>query len=104
MPAHVAVERGLAEFRSGRPVIITGAGECMLALPVDGMDDGRLAAFRRLCGKTRPYLVITARRADTLGLVVDGPVGLAINEREGADAILSLVTDAQRSEEHTSEL
>src|SRR5262245_54757026 len=61
--AHVAVERGLAEFRSGRPVIITGLGERLLALPVDGMDDGRLGAFRRLCRQGRPYLVVTARRA-----------------------------------------
>ena len=31
---HVAVERGLAEFRCGRPVLITGTGETALALPV----------------------------------------------------------------------
>jgi GTP cyclohydrolase II len=93
MPAHVAVERALPS--SGPPPGDHHRGERLLALPVDGMDDGRLAACRRLCGKARPYLVITARRADTLGLVVDGPVGLAIGEREGADAILSLVTDVQ---------
>src|ERR1700756_2201395 len=45
-PKQVAVERGLAEFRSGRPVIVTSAGERVVALPVDGMSDQRLAAFR----------------------------------------------------------
>jgi GTP cyclohydrolase II len=95
MPAHVAVERGLAEFRSGRPVIITGAGERMVALPVDGMNDERLVAFRRLCARARPYLVVSERRAETLGLAAAGPVGLAIGERESAAAILSFVADAR---------
>src|SRR5262245_51645111 len=38
-PKQVAVERGLAEFRSGRPVIIAAGGEAVAALPVDGMTD-----------------------------------------------------------------
>ena len=33
---HVAAERGLAEFRSGRPVIITSETERVAVLPVDG--------------------------------------------------------------------
>ena len=41
------------------------------------------------------HLVITARRAATLGLDVAGPVGLALGERETAASILSLVADAQ---------
>ena len=51
---HVAVERALAEFRSGRPVVITGAGGTALALPVDGQElavkDG--VAVKIVDGKT----------------------------------------------------
>jgi GTP cyclohydrolase II len=94
-PEHVAVERSLAEFRSVRPVIITGAGECVAALPVDGMTDERLASFRRLCGSAKPYLLITARRAEVLGLDVRGPVGLAIADGDDAAAIESLAADVE---------
>ena len=66
-PEQISVERGLAEFRCGRPVIITD-GDAIVALPIDGMDDDRLASFRRLAGAARPYLVVTARRAQALGV------------------------------------
>jgi GTP cyclohydrolase II len=95
---HVAVERGLAEFRSGRPVLITGAGKTVLALPVDGMTDERLVSFRQLCRAAAPHLVITARRAQALGLVAGdqgGPVGLTIAKDDSAAAILALVADAR---------
>ena len=45
----VGVGRGLAEFRAGRPVVITGSGETLLCLPVEGLDIDRLAAFRAIC-------------------------------------------------------
>ena len=94
-PEHVAVERGLAEFRSVRPVIIAGAGDSVAALPVDGMTDEQLAAFRRLCAPAKPYLLITARRAAVLGLDASGPVGLAIADRDDAAAIESLAADVE---------
>lgn len=94
-PDHVAVERGLAEFRSGRPVLITRAGEAVLALPVDGMTDERLASYRQLCGPATPHLVITARRARALGLVAGGPVGLEISKDDRAAAIVALAADAR---------
>ena len=37
--ARVAVERALAEFRSGRPVLISSTREVITAMPVDGMTD-----------------------------------------------------------------
>src|SRR5437588_9596467 len=92
-PKHVAVERVLAEFRSGRPVIVTSAGERVVALPVDGMSGQRLAAFRLLCAPARPYLLITARRARALGLDAAGPTGLAVGELHSAAALLSLAAD-----------
>jgi GTP cyclohydrolase II len=91
---HVAVERGIAEFRSGRPVIIESAGETAVAQPVDGMDDERLAAFRRLCMPQRPRLVITARRAHALGLTAGGATGIAIGHEDNAGQIFSIVADA----------
>ena len=35
---HISVSRGVAEFNSRRPVLITAENERVLALPVDGLD------------------------------------------------------------------
>src|SRR5262249_39765750 len=87
--------RGLAEFRSGRPVIVTSTDERAVALPVDGMTDERLASFRTLCAPGRPHLLVTARRARALGLDAAGPTGLAIGDLHNAAAIFSLAAEAQ---------
>lgn len=91
-PGRIAVERGLAEFRCARPVIITGP-DTIIALPVDGMNDERLAAFRRLTGCERPHLVITARRAQAFGLDASGPVGLVIGNEAEARTILAFAAE-----------
>ena len=62
-PAQVAVERALSEFRSGRPVLMTSASDAITALPVDGMTQAMLVAFRFLSLPVRPFLLVTARRA-----------------------------------------
>ena len=67
-PSQVAVERGLAEFRSGRPVVLTKAGETFhAALPIDGMGEERFKFKRFLltCRRARCglHLVITKQRA-----------------------------------------
>ena len=90
---HIAVERGLAEFRSGRPVVIDSSAGSIAALPVDGMTDQRMAAFRGL--RNRLHVVVTASRARALGLEAAGPVGLALSENANAAATLSLVADAR---------
>jgi hypothetical protein len=61
--AQIAVERALSEFRSGRPVLITSGSDAIAALPVDGMTEAMLVAFRRLSRPVRPFLLVTARRA-----------------------------------------
>jgi GTP cyclohydrolase II len=94
-PDQVAAERGLAEFRSGRPVVVTEASASMLAVPVDGLNDEKLIAFKNICAPIRPYLLVTARRAGVLGIEALGPVGLALAREDGAAAIRSLATDAQ---------
>jgi GTP cyclohydrolase II len=93
-PEHVAVERGIAEFRSGRPVVIASAGVAALALPIDGMTDTRLAAFRHLCAPVEPHLVITERRAQALGVPSTDAIGLEVSG-DNAAAIVALAADAR---------
>jgi GTP cyclohydrolase II len=99
-PEHVTAQRGLAEFRSGRPVIMTGADGTIVGMPVDGLNAERLAFFRQLCAPARPHLVITAARARVLGIAAVGPVGLAIDDGDGAAPILSLVAEARVERNH----
>jgi GTP cyclohydrolase II len=89
-PGQVAVERALGEFRSGRPVIVTCYRDAVAALPVDGMTDAGLAAFRRLSAPVRPFLLVTERRALAIGLEASAPVGLAVEELDDAAAIFAL--------------
>src|SRR3954451_15507924 len=98
-PDRVLVKRGLAEFRSARPVIFSSPGaKFLLALPVDGLDAARLHAFEHLCAPVRPQLVVTARRARALGLESAGPVALKLVDDTSAEAIYSLVADADPDE------
>lgn len=89
----IGVNRGIAEFHARRPVLITGAGDCLLALPVEGLDPQRLAEFVAICAPAVPRLVITARRAIALGLDTATPV--AVTADLDVDTILALVTDAK---------
>ncbi len=91
---HTGVSRGLGEFHGRRPVLITGAGEAVLALPVEGLDEQRLAEFLTLCGPVVPRLIITRRRALALGLDASTPMALALAADDDANTILALVTDA----------
>ena len=91
----VAVERGVYEFRSERPVIMTSKNEVAAVLPVDGMTEERLAAFRTLCAPAQPKLVISSRRAKALGIDAAGPVGVAIGDLHTAAAIFALASDTQ---------
>jgi GTP cyclohydrolase II len=98
---HIGADRGFAEFRSGRPVLITGGVESLLALPVEGLTTDRIAAFKKLSAPALPRLAVTARRARALGLDAVGPVTLTLARNADADAILSLVAD--RMNDHTAE-
>ena len=98
-PERVLVKRGLAEFRSNRPVIFSAQdGKFHIALPVDRLDAARMRAFEHLCAPAKPRLVVTARRARALGIEALGPTALALPEIGGAEAILSLVEDANSGE------
>jgi GTP cyclohydrolase II len=91
----VAVQRGIAEFHAGRPVIVEAAGDRILALPVDGLTDATWSAFKALCTPAVPRLVITKRRARVLGLDVGGPVFLGVAAEDTCERIWSLAAGLQ---------
>lgn len=91
----IAAERGLAELRAGRPVIVQSASESVVAIGVDGLSDPSLVAFRHLCSPERPYLLVTGRRARALGIDAEGPVGLAMGDLPDAAAIFALAADRE---------
>ena len=90
-PGQVEVERGLAEFRGGRPVRITTPGQSIVALPVDGIDARRLGAFAAFTAPALSRLVITSRRARTLGLDVSEPVAIALSGSGDIESLEALV-------------
>jgi GTP cyclohydrolase II len=92
--AQVGVGRGLAEFRAGRPVVISSSGEILLCLPVEGLDKSRLAAFRALCAPIVPRLVLTGLRARSLGIESSEPVAIEMMADVDASEILTLSADA----------
>jgi GTP cyclohydrolase II len=89
----IGASRGVAEFQAGRPILITGHGQTLLALPVEGLDAQRLADFNTLCAPVLPRMVITARRARALGLDAATPVALRLTEPFDAAGALSLAAD-----------
>jgi GTP cyclohydrolase II len=99
----VGVGRGLAEFRAGRPVLIAGSGETLITLPVEGLDTHRLAAFAALCAPIAPRLVITAKRARSLGLDANAPVALELAPDTDATTILALVAEAKADNDFVPE-
>jgi GTP cyclohydrolase II len=91
----IGVNRGLAEFHAGRPVLIAGGDVPILALPVEGLTAQRLAEFVTFCAPAEPRLVITQRRASAVGLDVPGPVALQLGASNNVNEILSLVADTK---------
>ena len=91
---HTSVSRGVAEFLSRRPVLITAPNERLLALPVEGLDSRRLTEFKALCAPSVPYLVITSRRAHALGIDAKSPMAMRLSADDNTDSILAFVTDA----------
>jgi GTP cyclohydrolase II len=91
----VGVQRGLAEFRMGRPLIFATDGEQVLALPVDGADGERVAAFQALYPARPPRLAITARRAKALGIDTAEPVLVELTGADDASSIFALASSTQ---------
>jgi GTP cyclohydrolase II len=91
---HIGVSRGVAEFNSRRPVLVTAQNERLLALPVEGLDDARLAEFTALCAPSEPYLVITSRRAVALGINTRISMAVRLSAADDAESILAFVGDS----------
>src|SRR6516162_2472858 len=89
----VAVHRGLAEFRGGRPVLFL-AREPFVAMPIDGCDQRLLQAFRQTFNTAPLQLAITARRAAALGIKTKGPLTLHLKEEAKVSEILSLAASS----------
>jgi GTP cyclohydrolase II len=86
----IAVQRGIAEFQAGRPVLIEAHGERLAAFPVDGLTQGACDAFRELCAPAEVGLVVTARRAGVIGFDAPGPVLIPLSALDTRDAIWSI--------------
>jgi GTP cyclohydrolase II len=93
-PQHIEVERALGEFRGGRPVLLVHEMGSVLALPVDGLDDDRLAVFVSLTAPQRPQLAISARRARAMGIDASGPVTIPLSDPHSAKSVYALAADA----------
>ena len=91
----VGASRALAEFRSGRPVIIAGSHETLLCLPVEGLDEDRLTAFRALAAPMNPRLVLTDTRARSLGIDATEPVAIELSDDVDTQTVLALVAESK---------
>ena len=74
-------------------MIIAGSNETLLCLPVEGLDEDRLAAFRALAAPMAPRLVLTSRRARSLGIEASEPVAIALSDDVDAQTVLALVAE-----------
>lgn len=90
MAGDIAVQRSIAEFQAGRPVMVAAAGEMIVALPVDGLSEATWGTFKAFCRPAVPYLIVTSRRAKVLGLEAAGPVLIPVEPDDTRDAILAL--------------
>ena len=98
-PALIDVTRGLAEFRAGRPIEVT-ARTSVLALPVEALTSERLSAFQGFCAPV-PRLVVTCRRAMSIGIVTPTPVALQLAPGMDADAVHQAATSPVLSKSFT---
>jgi GTP cyclohydrolase II len=94
-PDQVGLVRGLAEFRARRPVLVTANSETVLALPVDGVDSSRLAAFKNFCSRDRPKLILSAQRASWLGFQTSVPMEFTVAAGASVKQLLALAVDSE---------
>ena len=71
----IRCERAIAELRAGRPILLKGAGEALVAQALDGCTPGAYAAFARAAGGEH-CLFVTQVRAAVIGL--DSPDGAVL--------------------------
>jgi len=76
---YLGLERGLAEFRCGRPVVILG-DQSVAAMPIDGCSNELLRLFRLTFDVAAVKLAVSARRAHALGIKTQTPVSIETRE------------------------
>ncbi|MGD9741537.1 MAG: GTP cyclohydrolase II, partial [Dongiaceae bacterium] len=82
----LAVDRATGELRRGVPVLLAGAdGASGLVAAAETLDDATLERLRE-AGETRPFLVLTRRRAGVLGLGGSSGTTVALGVPDDADA------------------
>jgi GTP cyclohydrolase II len=92
----ISVSRALGELQARRPVTVNAPGEALFILPVDGLDDRRLAEFVSLCRPAIPDLVVTQQRALAIGLGdASAPMAVQLPEAFGSGTIFNLVAARQ---------
>jgi GTP cyclohydrolase II len=91
----VAVERGVSEFRSGRPVVITEGSEAILMCGVESLDAGLARDLDHLA-EGRARLVLPAARLRRIGLerTLPGAVSLPVVDASRIE-MLALKIDAK---------
>jgi GTP cyclohydrolase II len=87
---YLGVERGLAEFRCGRPVVILG-DQSIAAMPIDGCSRESIQLFQRSFDVSAAKLAVSARRAHALGIKTQTPVSL---ETQGEVSICDAIAIA----------
>ena len=75
--SQLIVERAIAEFRAGRPVVIDSDGDSTLVAPVEGLDSPALAALDGLAGGAA-RLVLSGARLRRLGAADREPGAIAL--------------------------
>src|SRR5262249_49755498 len=73
------------------------------ALPVDGLDVGRLTAFKAFSAPALPRLVISARRARALGLDGSEPMAIPLSGSEDVETIEALVAEVEARRPRSAE-
>lgn len=91
----IGVQRGFAEFRAGRPLLIHALGDVVVTMPIDGAPVERIAAFQALARPARPLLAVTARRARALGIEAAQPMLLELDPADAAGSVLALASHAR---------
>jgi GTP cyclohydrolase II len=81
------VSRALSELQARRPIRIDTAGEALLVLPVEGLDDQRLSEFEALCQPAGLKLVLTQQRALALGIKSSTPLSVSLSKTNAAEVL-----------------
>ena len=92
-PEYISVSRTLGELQARRPVRLNAAGEMLLILPVEGLNNARLAEFVSLCRPAITHVIITRERALAVGLDASSPMAVRMPEGFDADDVMSLVAE-----------